>query len=90
MSIKFFIPGWDQNLIPKRASYRFRATIPLKGMRNIDGIITDIRETDKGDIVVLAKKSTPENVMNYLTAETITVINNTDGDYTANTKTTNT
>ena len=34
--------------------------------------------------------STPENVMNYLTAETITVINNTDGDYTANTKTTNT
>jgi len=34
--------------------------------------------------------STPENVMNYLTAETITVINNTDDDYTANTKTTNT
>ena len=31
-------------------------------MRNIDGIITDIRETDKGDVVVLAKKSSPSNV----------------------------
>ena len=34
-------------------------------------------------------ESTPENVMNYLTAETITVINNNDADNTGHTKTTN-
>ena len=34
--------------------------------------------------------STPGNVMNYLTAETITVINNNEADNTGHTKTTNT
>ena len=34
-------------------------------------------------------ESTPENVMNYLTAETITVINNNEADNTGHTKTTN-
>ena len=35
-------------------------------------------------------ESTPGNVMNYLTAETITVINNNEADNTGHTKTTNT
>ena len=61
MSIKFFIPNHTKEH-PKRASYRFRATIPLKGMRDIDGIISDVKEATKDDIVVLAKKSSPSNV----------------------------
>mgnify|MGYP006238668129 CR=1 FL=1 len=58
MSIKFFIPGYDGGK-PKRASFRFRATIPLEGMRPEDGIISDVKQAKKGDIVVLAKKSRP-------------------------------
>ena len=42
MPIKFFIPDYN-NHNPKRASYRFRATIPLQGMRPEDGIINDVR-----------------------------------------------
>lgn len=61
MSIKFFIPSYTNEHL-KRASYRFRATIPLKGMRDIDGIISDVNEATKDDIVVLAKKSSPKNV----------------------------
>ena len=57
--IKFYIPGFDFTTAPKRASYRFRATIPLQGMRPEDGIITKISQAQKGDLVVLAKKSTP-------------------------------
>tara|TARA_E500000331_G_C17234855_1_gene704292 strand:- start:48 stop:1052 length:1005 start_codon:yes stop_codon:yes gene_type:complete len=56
--IKFFIPGYDS----KRASYRFRAKIPLQGMRPGDGIIRNLKEATKDDIVVLAKKSTPKDL----------------------------
>ena len=45
MSIKFYIPNWNNELTecqrPKRASRRFRALIPLKGMRPEDGIQHD-------------------------------------------------
>ena len=61
MSIKFFIQNYTEEN-PKRASYRFRATIPLKGMRPEDGIISKVEEAKKGDLVVLAKKSTPKDV----------------------------
>jgi hypothetical protein len=59
--IKFFIPNFDNNK-PKRASYRFRAIIPLQGMRPGDSIIKNVNEATKGDIVVLAKKSTPKDL----------------------------
>ena len=61
MPIKFLIPGYD-GLRPERASYRFRATIPLKGMRPEDGVISDVQQATKDDIVVLAKKSSPKDV----------------------------
>ena len=61
MSIKFFIPGYDGGK-PKRASFRFRSLIPLQGMRPEDGIITKISQAQKGDLVVLAKKSTPKDL----------------------------
>ena len=61
MSIKFFIPDYN-NEVPKRASRRFRATIPLKGMRTKDGIIGDLSQATTNDIVVLAKKSKPNDV----------------------------
>ena len=61
MSIKFYIPEYNnQNL--KRASFRFRAIIPLKGMRPEDGIISHIEQAKQGDIVVLAKKSKPKDI----------------------------
>ena len=69
MSIKFFIPDYDGTR-QTRASYRFRATIPLKGMRPEDGIISSVKQATKGDIVVLAKKSKPKDVY-YLKAEGI-------------------
>ena len=56
--IKFYIPSFNSN----RASYRFRASIPLKGMRPGDGIIKDLKEATKDDIVVLAKKSTTKDL----------------------------
>ena len=56
--IKFYIPSFNSN----RASYRFRATIPLQGMRPGDGIIKDLKEATKDDIVVLAKKSTTKDL----------------------------
>ena len=61
MSIKFFIPGYDGGK-PKRALFRFRSLIPLQGMRPEDGIITKISQAQKGDLVVLAKKSTPKDL----------------------------
>ncbi len=69
MPIKFFIPGY-QGGKPKRASYRFRATIPLQSMRPEDGIINDVKQAKKGDIVVLAKKSTPTDLF-YLKSNQI-------------------
>jgi hypothetical protein len=38
-----------------RASRRFRATIPLKGMRENDGQIEDLSKATRDDIIVLAK-----------------------------------
>ena len=61
MSIKFYVPDYN-NDNPKRASFRFRATIPLKGMRPEDGIISHIEEAKQGDLVILAKKSKPKDV----------------------------
>ena len=42
--IKFLIPKYDGKFT-ERASYRFRATIPLKGMRPEDGIIKSDKAT---------------------------------------------
>ena len=72
MPIKFFIPGHD-NKRPTRASFRFRATIPLEGMRPEDGIISDVKQAKKNDIVVLAKKSRPIDLFN-LKAEGIKTV----------------
>ena len=69
MPIKFLIPDYEGGR-PKRASYRFRATIPLQGMRNEDGIISSVKQAKKDDIVVLAKKSTPKDVY-YLKSNNI-------------------
>ena len=69
MSIKFFIPGYEGDK-PKRASFRFRSLIPLQGMRPEDGIITNTSQAQKGDIVILAKKSTPRDLF-YLRANNI-------------------
>jgi len=69
MPIKFLIPGFKGDQL-ERASYRFRATIPLKGMRPEDGIISNVQEAKKGDIVVLAKKSSPKDVF-YLKSNKI-------------------
>ena len=69
MSIKFLIPGYKGEFLT-RASYRFRATIPLKGMRPEDGIISKVEEAKQGDLVVLAKKSTPKDVF-YLKSNKI-------------------
>ena len=69
MSIKFFIPGYEGDK-PKRASFRFRSLIPLQGMRPEDGIITNTSQAQKGDIVILAKKSTPKDLF-YLRANNI-------------------
>ena len=60
--IKFYIPGFDFNKPSRRASYRFRATIPLQGMRPGDKIINNVEHATKDDIVVLAKKSTPKDL----------------------------
>ena len=38
-----------------RASRRFRAIIPLKGMRKNDGQIVDLDKVTRDDIIVLAK-----------------------------------
>ena len=71
MSIKFYIPDYNNNN-PKRASFRFRATIPLKGMRPEDGIISHIEEAKENDLVVLAKKSKPKDV-HYLKERNINI-----------------
>jgi len=56
MSINFYIPNFDKNEIPKRASRRFRAIVPLKGMRTEDKIINNLDSVKTGEIVVVAKK----------------------------------
>jgi hypothetical protein len=56
MSINFYIPNFDKNEIPKRASRRFRAIVPLQGMRPEDKIINNLDSVKTGEIVVVAKK----------------------------------
>jgi hypothetical protein len=49
--IKFYIPKG----VLRRASVRFRASVPLQGMRKEDGFITKVDEAKSGEIIVLAK-----------------------------------
>ena len=63
MSINFYIPDFDKNIIPIRASRRFRAMIPLKGMRPEDKIIGSLDQVKPGDIVVVAKKIKQQEVL---------------------------
>src|SRR5210317_2003963 len=52
--IKFFVPGQLEKT-SGRASVRFRALVPLKGMGDKGGIIDDITKATKDDIIVCAK-----------------------------------
>lgn len=70
--IKFYIPGYTNDK-PKRASYRFRALIPLQGMRPGDGVISNVQQSVAGDIVILAKKSKPED-LEYLKQHNIKTV----------------
>jgi glycosyltransferase involved in cell wall biosynthesis len=63
MSINFYIPDFDKNKIPIRASRRFRAMIPLRGMRPEDKIIGSLDQVKPGDIVVVAKKIKQQEVL---------------------------
>ena len=56
MSINFYIPDFNKNETPKRASRRFRAIVPLQGMRPEDKIISNLDDVKTGDIIVVAKK----------------------------------
>ena len=56
MSINFYIPDFNKNEIPKRASRRFRAIVPLQGMRPEDKIVSNLDDVKTGDIIVVAKK----------------------------------
>ena len=77
MPIKFYISGYNGER-PDRASYRFRATIPLKSMRPEDGIISDVKQATKDDIVVgISTSGNSLNVKNGL----ITSRPNEDGQW---------
>lgn len=56
MSINFYIPDFNKNETPKRASRRFRAIVPLQGMRPEDKIVSNLDDVKTGDIIVVAKK----------------------------------
>ena len=56
MSINFYIPDFNKNETPKRASRRFRAIVPLQGMRPEDKIVSNLDDVKTGDIIVIAKK----------------------------------
>ena len=56
MSINFYIPDFNKNQMPKRASRRFRAIVPLQGMRPEDKIVSNLDDVKTGDIIVVAKK----------------------------------
>ena len=49
--IKFYIPKG----VLRRASVRFRASVPLQGMRKEYGFITKVNEAKPGELIVLAK-----------------------------------
>ena len=61
--IKFYIPNSEPLENIKRASRRFRAMIPLKGMRPDDKIIDSLDQVKPGDIVVVAKKIKQQEVL---------------------------
>ena len=56
--IKFYVPKG----VTRRASVRFRATVPLKGMREEDGFITKVTDAKPGELVVLAKNIHKEDI----------------------------
>ena len=67
MNIKFVIAKGSA-YIPKgepmrRASQRFRATVPLKGMRPTDGYIDTVKEAKSDDLIVLAKNTSVDDIM---------------------------
>ena len=49
--IKFYVPERST----RRASVRFRATVPLTGMREEDGYIEKVEQAKLGELIVLAK-----------------------------------
>ena len=56
MNIKFYtLKIKEKDGEHTRASRRFRATIPLRGMRKNDGQIEDLNKVTRDDIIVLAK-----------------------------------
>lgn len=58
MNIKFYtLKIKEKDSEHNRASRRFRALIPLKGMRPNDGQIEDLDKATRDDIIVLAKDS---------------------------------
>jgi glycosyltransferase involved in cell wall biosynthesis len=61
--IKFYIPNLEPLENIKRASRRFRAIIPLRGMRPNDKIIDSLDQVKPGDIVVVAKKVKQQEVL---------------------------
>jgi glycosyltransferase involved in cell wall biosynthesis len=61
--IKFYIPNSEPLENIKRASRRFRAIIPLRGMRPDDKIIDSLDQVKPGDIVVVAKKVKQQEVL---------------------------
>ena len=52
--IKFFVPGSVEKS-SRRASVRFRALVPVKGMGDKGGLIHNIEDVKKDDIIVCAK-----------------------------------
>jgi hypothetical protein len=62
--IKFFVPGQLEKT-SGRASVRFRALVPLKGMGDKGSIIDDITKATKDDIIICAK-IVDMNILNHL------------------------
>lgn len=56
--IKFYVPKG----VTRRASVRFRATVPLKGMREEDGFIEKVEYAKPGELIVLAKNTNIQDV----------------------------
>ena len=67
--IKFYVSKG----VERRASVRFRALVPLKGMRKEDGFITKVTDAQPGELVVLAK-NTNINDINHLVNNNIKYI----------------
>jgi glycosyltransferase involved in cell wall biosynthesis len=81
MPINFYIPNFDKNKIPKRASRRFRATVPLQGMRPEDKIISNLDSVKTGEIVVVAKKVKYNEVLHLKNIEAKIVLDICDSKF---------